>query len=78
MIKFFRFIKVIKLLRIAKLKVIFAKIIEYLSLSNAIIGLIGFIRLCAIVLFLGHWFACLWHMIALTNDEENWLINKNL
>lgn len=54
-----------------------AKIIDYLSLSNTIIGLIGFLRLSIIVLFLAHWFACLWHLIGVS-EENNWLIRHEI
>jgi hypothetical protein len=58
LLKFFRFIKVLRLLRVAKLKIIFVKIIEYLRLSDVVIGLLGFIKLAIIVLFIAHW--CAW------------------
>ena len=64
LIKFFRFIKVLRLLRVAKLRIIVEKILEYLALSNTVMGLLGFLKLSTIVIFIAHWMACLWHLVS--------------
>ena len=60
---------------------------EYLSLSNTIIGLLGFLKLSVIVLFIAHWMACLWHMVdqagiinplKLSEEGDNWLRKNDL
>jgi len=51
------------MLRIAKLKIIIEKILEYLSISNTIMCILRFLKLSAIVLFIAHWMACLWHLM---------------
>jgi len=68
LVKFFRFIKILRLLRVAKLKLIIEKILEYLSFSDTIIGILGFIKLAGIVLFIAHWMACLWHLMGSADD----------
>jgi hypothetical protein len=59
----FRFIKILKLLRVAKLKLILLNLMEHLHISQSILGLLGFLKLSGIVLFIAHWCACLWHIV---------------
>ena len=54
----------LRLLRVAKLRIIVEKILEYLALSNTVMGLLGFLKLSTIVLFIAHWMACLWHLVS--------------
>lgn len=61
--------KVLKLLRVAKLKLIVEKLVEYLKLSKSILGLLGFLKLSSIVLFIAHWIACMWHLIGSRNNQ---------
>jgi hyperpolarization activated cyclic nucleotide-gated potassium channel 2 len=67
--KFFRFIKVMKLLRVLKLKKIFGKLEDYIDLSDAMVTLYSLLKLTMLMLFVAHWLACIWHLIA--DYEEN-------
>lgn len=73
-IRFFRFVKVIRLLRLAKLKIIFDKIEEILLLSPTIASFLSFLKLSIYVLFWAHWLGCIFHFIAINeNDSNSWL-----
>ncbi len=67
-LRFFRFIRVIRLIRVLKLKNMFGKLESFINLSPALNALAGFLRLSAIILFIAHWIACIWHLIG---DLEN-------
>jgi hypothetical protein len=80
-------VKVLRLLRVAKLRIIIEKILEYLALSNTIMGLLGFLKLSAIVIFIAHWMACLWHLVSTVgnfflllfiDDTSNWILKNGL
>jgi len=80
-LRFFRFIRVIRLIRVLKLKNIFGKLESFINLSPALNVLAGFLRLSAIILFIAHWIACIWHLIG---DMENgsvvdtWIIRMEM
>jgi hypothetical protein len=63
-LKFFRFIKVMKLLRVLKLKKLFVKLEDYIDLSSAMVSLYEILKLTLLMLFVAHWLACIWHLIA--------------
>jgi hypothetical protein len=53
-----------------KLKHIFSKIEDYLQLSPSFNAISAFIRLCFLIICIAHWFACIWHLVAIY--EENY------
>lgn len=62
-------IKIMRLLRLAKLKVIFDKIDEIIELSTVIAAIMSFFKLSFFVLFWAHWLGCIFHFVALYEDE---------
>lgn len=73
-LKIFRFVKVIRLFRVAKLKYIIENIIEYLALSEAFVVFMGFIKIALIVLIFAEWIGCLWFMLGDSDVEtKNWV-----
>lgn len=72
--KFIRIIKVVRLLRLFKLKKIFSKFEESLDFTNAITNFYKVIKLAAMILFIAHWVACIWHYVTFNEtDDRNWL-----
>ena len=69
---FFRFFKALRLLRVAKFKIIFDKMVDYLRLSDGVIGLLGFFKLVMIVLLLAHWIACLFNLLGKSSEGPSW------
>lgn len=63
-------IKIMRMLRLAKLKVIFDKIDEVVELSNMIATIMSFFKLSFFVLFWSHWLGCIFHFVALYEDEK--------
>jgi hyperpolarization activated cyclic nucleotide-gated potassium channel 2 len=59
-----------RLLRLAKLKLIFEKIEEIIQLSTSIAAIISFLKLCFFVLFWSHWLGSIFHFIAINEDEN--------
>ena len=80
-VKFLRFIRVFRFIRIFKLKSIFIKMESFLDMSNLLTSIIGFLKLSFIILFIAHWFACIWHFVALLeldSKPETWLTKNEL
>ena len=73
LLKFVRFFKALRLLRVAKFKIIFNKMAEYLRLRDGVIGLLGFLKLMMIVMLLAHWIACLWNLLGKSSEGPNWI-----
>ena len=69
-IRFFKFLKILRLLRVVKLKVIFSKIEDYMQLSPAFNAILAFIRLCFLMICIAHWFACVWHLVAVYEETD--------
>lgn len=64
-----------------KLKKILSKIEEFLELSDAIRGILGFVKLCLFILMIAHFCACIWHFVSLNDSEiypETWLVIRNI
>ena len=89
MLKFLRFVKfakIIRLVRALKLKIIIRKIegtgINFISwkesfhLGNTLNVLISLLKLSLLILCLAHWEACLFYMVAISENEEdtNWMV----
>ncbi len=68
-IRFVKFLKILRLLRVMKLKKIFAKLEDYLQLSPTFNALLAFLRLCFMLICIAHWFACIWHLLAVYEEE---------
>jgi len=80
-LRFFRFIRVIRLIRVLKLKNMFGKLESFISLSPALNALAGFLRLSAIILFIAHWIACIWHLIGdleFGTVGDTWIIRLDM
>ena len=59
-----------RLLRLAKLKVIFDKFEELIQLSTSIAAVMSFLKLSFFVLFWSHWLGCIFHFVAVNEPEE--------
>ncbi|KAL4497341.1 hypothetical protein ABPG72_011276 [Tetrahymena utriculariae] len=77
-LKVFKIMKVLKLLRIVKLKFIIEKLVEYLKLSKSMLGILGFLKLSSIILFIAHWVACMWFYIGSQFPVNGWIAQQNL
>lgn len=60
---FARYLRIFRLVRIIKLTKIFKRVEDYLQLSDAVSGLLGFFRLLCIVLLIAHLCGCLWFLV---------------
>ncbi len=81
MVKVLRFIRILRFLRIFKLKNIFIKLESYIDMSKGVMSIIGFVKLSLIILFIAHWFACLWHYVAIvqsTSEPITWLTHNGI
>jgi len=81
MVKVLRFIRILRFLRIFKLKNIFLKLESYIDMSKGVTSIIGFVKLSLIILFIAHWFACLWHYVAIvqsTSQPITWLTHNGI
>ena len=72
LLKFLMFFKALRLLRVAKFKIIFNKMADYLRLRDGVIGLLGFLKFMMIVMLLAHWIACLWNLLGKSIEGPNW------
>ena len=64
-----RFIKVLRALRFFKVFRIFRRFKAVLQISQKARGPLQLIKLLFIVLFLAHWLACGWHLVAVLGQE---------
>ena len=79
--RFIKFLKILRLLRVVKVRKIFAKIEDYMQLSPAFNAVLAFIRLCFLIICIAHWFACIWHLLAVYEDADypiTWLKQADL
>jgi hyperpolarization activated cyclic nucleotide-gated potassium channel 2 len=67
-----------RLLRLAKLKLIFEKIEELIQLSTPIAAIISFLKLSLFLLFWSHWLGCIFHFVAINEDEESIKLPNNV
>mmetsp|Transcript_25837 Transcript_25837/g.45637 ORF Transcript_25837/g.45637 Transcript_25837/m.45637 type:complete len:677 (-) Transcript_25837:47-2077(-) len=78
-LKLFRFTKVLRLMRLAKLnRIIF--MLEDISSSQLIASSFLFLRLVFILIIMAHWLACAWVFVGYINElsANNWLKNSSL
>lgn len=78
-LKLFRFSKIIRLVRLAKLnKILF--MLEDISSSKLVASGFLFFRLAFILIVMAHWIACIWIFIGFHNRDSpyNWLISFKL
>lgn len=81
LLRFVKFIKILRLLRAAKLRNIFIKLEDYLQLTPAFNAIMAFIRLCFLIIIIAHWFACIWHLLAIYEQGDyaiTWLIVQGI
>lgn len=79
--RFIKFLKILRLLRVIKLKKIFSKLEDYLQLSPAFNAILAFVRLCFLIICIAHWFACIWHLLAVYEENDyidTWLKRAQL
>lgn len=79
--RFIKFLKILRLLRVIKLKKIFAKLEDYLQLSPTFNAILAFVRLCFLIICIAHWFACIWHLLAVYEETDymvTWLKQAKL
>ena len=79
--RFAKFLKILRLLRALKLKKIFGKLEDYLQLSMTFNAVLSCLRLGFLMICIAHWFACIWHIIAVfeSYDAPNtWLKDKGI
>ncbi|KAL4479754.1 hypothetical protein ABPG73_017975 [Tetrahymena malaccensis] len=77
-LKIFKIMKVLKLLRVVKLKFIIEKLVEYLKLSKSMLGILGFLKLSSIILFIAHWVACMWFYVGSQFPNDGWIAAQNM
>ncbi|EAR85630.2 cation channel family protein (macronuclear) [Tetrahymena thermophila SB210] len=77
-LKIFKIMKVLKLLRVVKLKFIIEKLVEYLKLSKSMLGILGFLKLSSIILFIAHWVACMWFYVGSQFPDNGWIVSQDL
>ena len=57
----------------------FQKLDDYINSSLSVRTVIKFLKLIVFMLILGHWLACLFHMVAkMPGNNYNWVTAKNL
>lgn len=81
LMKFAKFLKILRLLRVLKLKKIFEKFEDYLQLSLTVNAILACVRLGFLMICIAHWFACIWHMIAIYESQDtynSWLQVQNI
>ena len=67
--------RVLRLVRLAKLKRIFFKIEDYIA-STTLANLMQFLRLLFLIFLLAHWTACLWYYVSVNEElksPETWV-----
>ncbi|CAK56861.1 unnamed protein product (macronuclear) [Paramecium tetraurelia] len=69
-----RFIKIIHLLGLAKLKLFFDKIEDAIQLNIMLSTIVSFVKLSQFVLFWSRWLGCIFHNITVKEaSQDNWL-----
>ena len=77
-LRVFRLVKIVRLVRALKLKNTLSFLDEILTLDKLISTILTVLRLCCLILIIGHWVACLWHFIGTLNQTNNWMIALNI
>ena len=78
-IRVFKLLKILRVLRVLKLSNVMKKFHDYYQFSSVVDGIISFIKLALTILFLAHFLACFWHLMAISmNEAENWLISLGM
>ena len=62
LVKLTRFLRFLRLLRVLKLKKILYRL-EELIFNDAIIALVNLLKVISVVIFIGHWIACIFFAI---------------
>ena len=78
--KMARFLRFLRLLRVLKLKQILYRI-EELIMNDAFVATLNLLKVVAVVIFIGHWIACIFYAIGASEYEANydsWLTNADL
>lgn len=78
--KMARFLRFLRLLRVFKLKQILYRIEEYI-MNDALSAFVNLIKVISVVLFIGHWIACIFWAIGSNEtayDKKSWVITFNL
>ena len=78
--KMARFLRFLRLLRVLKLKQILYRI-EELIMNDAFVATLNLLKVVAVVIFIGHWIACIFYAIGASEYEDKydcWLTNANL
>lgn len=69
-LRFAKFLKTLRLLRALKLKKLFGKLEDYLQLSMTVNAILACLRLGFLMICIAHWFACIWHLIAVYESYD--------
>jgi len=80
MFKLARFLRFLRLLRVFKLKQILYRI-EELIMNDGIVAFLNLLKVFFVVLFIGHWIACVFYAIGASEYEavyDSWLTNGDL
>lgn len=64
-----RFLRFLRLLRVFKLKQILYRI-EELIMNDALVAAMNLFKVVAIVMFIGHWIACIFYAIGTSELED--------
>ena len=68
--RFLRYIVFLHLIRVYKLRKIAEKIEDRLHSSDLLAGTLSFCKLIAIIFYIAHIFACIWHLVGI-NESFN-------
>lgn len=74
------FLKAIKIIRMRKLKILFTRVEEYFNFDKSSTAVVKLGRLLLTLIVAAHWLACIFHLVANNEPNENttWLINQGL
>jgi hypothetical protein len=75
-LRLFKFLRFVRLIRALKLKNIFQKLNDYLDTTIAIKSLMVFFKLFIVMIILGHWIACLFHLVGISSNSNVIILNK--
>jgi hypothetical protein len=78
--KMARFLRFLRLLRVFKLKQILYRIEEYV-MNDAVSAFVNLFKVISVVLFIGHWMACIFWAIGSYEAEftlKSWVIVFNM
>jgi len=79
----FGLLRILKMIRIVKhfrIRAAVSKLKDFIRMSGELNGIMKFVRLWAVLIFLIHWVACIWHLIGSNPDDgyTSWIVSQGL